>query len=268
MITRELNVGRSGIVQFKLASELYTQIMEYIGTEPNDKITQNMTDRLAGHIKKEFNLENIKPKLWEDFTTFFESIVYQYEDVYQFESSATALVSPSYNGVDAYTLDGYNKPCFQEEMNKINQDGRQWAISLDSLWVNYQKKYEFNPPHSHSGHYSFVVFMKIPYDDDEFNYYQDVNASFLDKTGINSCFNLNKIDPWIKTTQDISLRVSKKHEGVGLLFPSQTCHSVHPFYTSDDYRITIAGNISAVEVDFGMQEQMKKPPSFKSSFKL
>jgi len=74
MITRELNVGRSGIVQFKLASELYTQIMEYIGTEPNDKITQNMTDRLAGHIKKEFNLENIKPKLWEDFTTFFESI--------------------------------------------------------------------------------------------------------------------------------------------------------------------------------------------------
>ena len=33
---------------------------------------------------------------------------------------------------------------------------------MSAIWVNYQKQYEFNPIHKHTGLYSFVVFMKIP----------------------------------------------------------------------------------------------------------
>ena len=117
MITRELRLPRSGIVQFKLASELYNEIMGYIGTEPSEKLSSDVfNDKLAGHIKKEFSLENIKPKLWEDFTTFFESLIYEYEDTYQFESSATHLVSPEEAGVHADALDGFHKRNFQRMM--------------------------------------------------------------------------------------------------------------------------------------------------------
>ena len=35
---------------------------------------------------------------------------------------------------------------------------------LDEWWVNYQKQGEFNPLHSHTGIYSFVIWMKIPFD--------------------------------------------------------------------------------------------------------
>jgi len=264
MITRELKVDTSGIVQFKLPNELYTQIMKYIGTEPSKELLPDFFgEKLAGHIKNEFSLENIKPKLWEDFTTFFESIIYEYEDVHQFDSAATSLVKPEKKEINPYLLDGFVKPNFQENMMRINENGNQHAVMLESFWVNYQKKYEFNPPHSHSGHYSFVVFMKIPYDDDEFEYFQNVNGCFSDKTGQNSCFNLNIIDPWTKYAMDRPIRISKKHEGVGLLFPSQTCHSVYPFYTSDDYRITIAGNLQIVECNYGMQDDAKKPPIFR-----
>ena len=35
---------------------------------------------------------------------------------------------------------------------------------LKKLWVNYQKKYDFNPIHIHSGVFSFVIWVQIPYD--------------------------------------------------------------------------------------------------------
>ena len=35
-------------------------------------------------------------------------------------------------------------------------------FEMNTFWVNYQKQHEFNPPHSHRGLYSFVIFMKIP----------------------------------------------------------------------------------------------------------
>ena len=33
---------------------------------------------------------------------------------------------------------------------------------LKSLWVNFQKQYEYNPPHDHSEALSFVIYLKIP----------------------------------------------------------------------------------------------------------
>ena len=35
---------------------------------------------------------------------------------------------------------------------------------LESIWVNFQKKTEFNPPHIHAGIFSFVIWINIPYD--------------------------------------------------------------------------------------------------------
>ena len=33
---------------------------------------------------------------------------------------------------------------------------------LEKLWCNFQKKDEFNPPHSHGGALSFVIYLKVP----------------------------------------------------------------------------------------------------------
>lgn len=40
------------------------------------------------------------------------------------------------------------------------------------------------------------------------------------------------------------LDVDNSWEGKVMLFPSYLIHSVYPFYTSDEYRISIAGNIA------------------------
>ena len=41
--------------------------------------------------------------------------------------------------------------------------------------------------------------------------------------------------------------VDRSYEGVMLIFPAWLQHMVTPFYTSDDYRISISGNIKLVD---------------------
>jgi hypothetical protein len=40
-----------------------------------------------------------------------------------------------------------------------------------------------------------------------------------------------------------NIRADKKYEGKICIFPSYLHHSVFPFYSSDEYRISIAGNL-------------------------
>ena len=43
-----------------------------------------------------------------------------------------------------------------------------------------------------------------------------------------------------------SIAVDKTYEGNILMFPSGLHHMVHPFYSTDKYRISVAGNIKVI----------------------
>ena len=34
--------------------------------------------------------------------------------------------------------------------------------ALTALWCNFQRQYEFNPPHDHDGKLSFVIYLSVP----------------------------------------------------------------------------------------------------------
>ena len=54
-----------------------------------------------------------------------------------------------------------------------------------------------------------------------------------------------QVSPIVKGGVDnVTLNVDKSFAGKILMFPSYILHEVFPFYTSDDYRITISGNAS------------------------
>ena len=123
-----------------------------------------------------------------------------------------------------------------KDMIVLNENA---PIMLSSLWVNYQKKYEFNPLHQHSGFVSFVIFMSIPYDlQEEENMFKQANNKQASKFGFFS--------PDFRYPGGIhmvSLNVDKSYVGKMIMFKSTQTHGVYPFYTSDDYRITISGNL-------------------------
>ena len=119
-------------------------------------------------------------------------------------------------------------------------DSKNWR--LGDIWVNYQKKHEFNPPHHHDGSYSFVIFIQIPfYIKDELDN-NSVKDSNLPRPG-NFSFSYTNIFGEICNSD---IEIDKKDEGRLLLFPSKQVHQVFPFYTSDEFRITVAGNLYEV----------------------
>jgi hypothetical protein len=118
-----------------------------------------------------------------------------------------------------------------------NEHYPQWNIK--DLWINFQKKYEHNPLHNHTGVLSFVLWVQIPYYlKDELSHPNCVNSN----TPSNSLFEFVCTDFMGRIVQN-RIEVDKSWEGTMIMFPSSLNHMVSPFYTSDEYRISISGNL-------------------------
>lgn len=112
-------------------------------------------------------------------------------------------------------------------------------LALGTVWVNLQQKHEFNPPHTHDGMMSFVMWMQIPYTFDE----EDVGNEA--KKPLSGRFSF--IIPEGDECKTVYLMSDKNYENTCVLFPSKLMHFVNPFYSSDGLRITVSANYYDME---------------------
>ena len=114
-----------------------------------------------------------------------------------------------------------------------------FVFELKSLWVNYQKQHEFNPPHVHAGIYSFVVFMKIP------THWKEQHALPLSANSrIPQASNFQFLRGYEQSSiETIEFFLGPEDEGRMLFFPASLHHQVFPFYECEEDRVTISGNI-------------------------
>lgn len=132
-----------------------------------------------------------------------------------------------------------NSLMFKEYIKDIQILNKNLPFKIGQLWVNFQKKHEFNPIHNHTGIFSFIIFIKIPYNlDDELKKGPGRNSNTNASSQL--CFILNSCEGKL---MPILIPVDKSYEQGMYIFPSSYNHLVYPFYTSDDFRITISGNI-------------------------
>jgi len=161
---------------------------------------------LIGHIKKEYFYEHI-PNEINDF--FIEKI--------------------------------FKSNILKNHLSEIQVLSKHRPLLLKELWCNFMKKYEFNPLHTHSGVFSFIIFLKIPYDLHKENKFFNV----IDEKSQNSMLNfvLTPKNTFANYLNIINLPVDKSFENKLIIFPSNFAHSVYPFYTTNQERITVSGNI-------------------------
>ena len=106
--------------------------------------------------------------------------------------------------------------------------------TLTALWANFQRQYEFNPPHDHGGTLSWVIFLQMPKELIEENKkYQGRSAgpgglTFIYGEGPRSYISHHSFFP---------------EEGDMFIFPASLKHWVFPF-KSDCVRISVSGNVN------------------------
>ena len=123
--------------------------------------------------------------------------------------------------------------------NKFFICDKEHKFKMPSLWVNFQSKYEFNPLHHHSDDISFVIWKTIPFDlNDEMN--RDSVKNSGAPLASTFQFYYNTV---LGGIQSHTIYTDKSYDGKMIMFPSELNHCVNPFYTSDNYRISIAGNL-------------------------
>jgi hypothetical protein len=191
-----------------------------------DKVPQEVLDELKlpiDKLKSNFNLGN----------RYNDKLIGEVEHEYQINSSP---LLKQYIRVISEELDN------EIHYVKNNYDtSKNIELSFSELWVNFQKKHEYNPVHYHAGLFSFVIWYQIPYIfEDEWKY-----SSKQGKDCNHGQFEFVIANPYNNKSNAhcIKLNMDKKLEGYIAIFPSSLNHVVYPFYSSDDYRITVAGNV-------------------------
>ena len=138
---------------------------------------------------------------------------------------------------------------FLEEMGRAYQ--KEWnyypkenpnnnKLTVESVWVNMQKKLEVNPLHNHDGTLSFVAWLHVPFKlEDERNMPNCKNSRTVQ---LASTFQFVYTTA-LGTIANCPMFVESGWEAKIIMFPAKLLHMVYPFQTSDDYRISIAGNL-------------------------
>ena len=189
--------------KFDLPPELFTWLKE--ACKKAKAKGERANNLLAGHIKEEYHIN----KFTKNFCKFLV---------------ACALSEGP-----------------KEHLAKVSCLSENRPLYLHTLWVNYMKKHEFNPPHDHTGVMSFVIFVKIPYDlkEEEKKFVMDSKGNHFSHTSKLAFLNIGPGGSILIHC----LNIDKSFEGKMLMFPSAQKHQVFPFYTSNDYRITVSGNL-------------------------
>ena len=162
------------------------------------KTEEDFSDRLAGQIAKE-----------RGYTEKQREIIIPY-------------LSP-YLGI-------YDE-AFQRYQNKKYEHTPEYALT--ALWCNFQRQYEFNPPHDHDGKLSFVIYLSIP------DKLKEENKNYKGKScgpgGIQFLYG--------EGTRDAVTYMSYfPQENDMFIFPAWLKHWVSPF-KSDCVRVSVSGNV-------------------------
>ena len=132
----------------------------------------------------------------------------------------------------------------------------QLTMQIQSIWSNIQEAREYNPPHAHSGDFSFVIYTR---NDLEHMSLEQIQDNEYDKAHINNensnqemqnqplagLIELQYGEPsWFNWTQFRHV----PSRGDIIIFPNWLRHTVYAHYEANHIRVSVAGNVNILNV--------------------
>lgn len=206
------------IYQCEVSQELIDELKKYGDNLTVDK--NDYRDQLAGNMKRGCSYD------------------YELKEKKYFGKKLSPYISDLLQSIESIKGQDFVKkflrPPVKYKEDVFKENAKQLNLTLDSLWINYQKSGDFNPPHTHWGVLSFVIFCQVP----ERIFDKSYVVSNSNKPG-EICFT------WGEDNLCGELGGSgyyvKPYERLMFVFPANLKHHVAPFWT-DDIRISVSGN--------------------------
>ena len=110
-------------------------------------------------------------------------------------------------------------------------------LCLNRFWARISKDGDYQSIHDHQSVFTFVIWLKIPFDG---NKERSIQPNFRPEAG-DFCL------VYTDTTGQIlkkSWILTPELEGTILVFPSRINHIVYPHFSTDEYRVAVAGDVS------------------------
>ena len=113
------------------------------------------------------------------------------------------------------------------------------SFTMMNAWINRQKKYEFNPPHTHDDDLSFVIYTKIPE-----GLEKECRESVYNSPGPGCIvFDFNMPSSAGGNKMFLQTHAHLPDPGDMFIFPAGLPHWVYPFVKTEGERVSISGNI-------------------------
>tara|TARA_R110002072_G_scaffold129775_1_gene268349 strand:- start:7767 stop:8450 length:684 start_codon:yes stop_codon:yes gene_type:complete len=173
----------------------------------SNKLAGNLKYGRSYHYKKDY-VQKVEPYLLSHVEKFFNSIIDQMGD-----NKITQLL----------------------QIHKGQRETRMGRVELDTFWINFSKKHDYNPPHTHTGILSFVIFCKVPRE--IFKTQADSNTQ---RAGEIVFQYGEKMTELMGTEYPV-----QPYENLMFIFPNTLKHYVPPYWV-DAERITVSGNFVVV----------------------
>ena len=217
-------------------------------TEDGDKILYPFSPpifqtEVDSNFTKELIVEGRKLTKEEDDNNFVLAGNLKYGRSYGYKEDYLLKVEPYlktyverfFNGI--YSQFGPDNKMVQRllEVHHDRRQLRQGNVRLDTLWINFSQKHDFNPPHTHTGILSFVIFCQTP--KEIFEVQADSNTQRAGEL-------LFSYGEPISKLQGNEYPI-KPYENLMFIFPAELRHYV-PAYWVDAERISVSGNFVVV----------------------
>ena len=200
-------------------------------TEVDSNFTKELLEEGRKLTKEE---DDWNPKLAGNLK-YGRSFHYKEDYLLKVEPYLKSYVEKFLNGI--YSQYGQDNKMVERllQVQHNRRQRRNGNIRLDTLWINFSQKHDFNPPHTHTGILSFVLFCKVP--EEIFKLQADSNTQ---RAGEIHFSYGEPITPLMGNEYPV-----QPYENLMFIFPAALKHFV-PAYWVDAERISVSGNFVVV----------------------
>jgi len=151
--------------------------------------------------------------------------------------------------IDAY-INHYGLPCKTKTTHTHD-------IVFNRLWCRASTRHDYHSLHDHKSILTFILWLNVPVDSRiekniEYGFRPEAGEVVLTYSDITGSHRKMNFD------------LSPENNGQMIVFPSDINHCVYPTHTTDEYRLSVAGDISLSSLDIHKIIDPESDPRLKS----